>query len=147
MTNTVLQRQRQSLLYKKMLLSVTCLVSAAACLPVAAAWFDSPAVSATVNVGAAKTDPHYINMSEDGAYLLVDLHAQDMSVPVRLYSVSELLAASGATNRLATASATATDFFGAGTGSGGWKGGAVSAKLGVAVPGCGKSSGAAYAAF
>ena len=112
-----------------------------------AAWFDSPVVQATVSPDQKGTDPHYINLSEDGAYLFVDWHAQNTALPVELYSVPALKALSGATNRLATASALAGDFFGAGTGSGGWKGGAISSKLGVAIPGSGKSSGALYTAF
>ena len=126
---------------------VICILSAMGVLTASAAWFDSPTVSATVNVGETGTDPHYINMSEDSAFLLVDLHSSNTAYPVQLYSVADLLAASGATYKLAMASAKASDFFGAGTGSGGWKGGAVSSKLGVAIPGSGKSSGALYTAF
>ena len=135
--------------YVKMprVLFAACMMFAMSGLSVFAAWFDNPAVSATVNVGETGTDPHFINISEDGAFLLVDLHASNTASPVQLYSVAELLAASGTTNKLAMASAKAPDFFGAGTGTGGWKGGAVSAKLGVAIPGSGKSSGALYTAF
>ena len=125
----------------------SCVLLAAAAASAPAAWFDSPAVSASVGVGRAGTDPHYVNISEDSAFLLVDLHSSDTAFPVQLYSVAELLAADGATNGLAMASARAPDFFGAGDGAGGWKGGAVSAKLGVAIPGSGKSSGALYTAF
>ena len=112
-----------------------------------AAWFDEPAVVATVSPGLSGTDPHYLNLSEDGAYLLVDWHSSNAAFPAELYSVAELKALSGATNRVALASALAGDFFGAGTGDGGWKGGAISARLGVAIPGSGKGSGAAYTAF
>ncbi len=50
------------------------LMSAAACLNASAAWYDDPSVKASVDIGTG-TDPHYINLSEDGAYLLVDTHA------------------------------------------------------------------------
>ena len=132
----------------KSLLSVAC-AAATLTSPLSsfAAWYDSPAVSATVNVGAATTDPHYINVSEDGKYLLVDLHASNPALPVQLYSVADLVAANGAVNKLAMSSALAGDFFGTGTGTGSWKGGAVSTKLGVMMPGSGKSSGALYTAF
>ena len=115
--------------------------------PASAAWFDSPRVVATVTPNLEATDPHFMNMSEDGRFLFVDWHASNAAFPAELYSVPALEAASGATNRLAMASAHAADFFGAGTGSGGWKGGAISAKLGVAIPGSGKESGALYTAF
>lgn len=130
-----------------MLAAATVTTIAALPEPAGAAWFDTPAVTATVNPKLAATDPHYINLSEDGAYLLVDWHSQNTALPVQLYSVAALSAASGATSRLDMASALAGDFFGAGTGAGGWKGGAVSATLGVAIPGSGKSAGALYTAF
>ena len=41
-----------------------CLLFATIGLPASAAWFDSPATSASVNVGATGTDPHFINISE-----------------------------------------------------------------------------------
>lgn len=112
-----------------------------------AAWFESPTVKATVSPRLSGTDPHYINLSEDGAFLLVDWHSSNTAFPVQLYSVAELKALSGATNRVAMSSALAGDFYGAGTGDGGWKGGAVSSALGLAIPGSGKSSGAVYTAF
>ena len=121
-------------------------ILAAACLPASAAWYDDPSVKASVGIGTG-TDPHYLNLSEDGAYLLVDWHSSNTAFPAELYSVSELKALSAATNRVALASALAGDFFGAGTGTGGWKGGAISTRLGVAIPGSGKSSGALYTAF
>lgn len=77
----------------------------------------------------------------------MDTHSCNTAYPVQLYSVAELKAASGATERLALASAWADDFYGAGTGNGGWKGGAVSTALGLAIPGSGKENGAAYTAF
>ncbi|MBR3085257.1 MAG: hypothetical protein IKH04_02520 [Kiritimatiellae bacterium] len=132
--------------FRKSLLA-TLGVSAALALPVGAAWFDTPVVVATVNTQPANTDPHFINLSEDGAFLLVDWHSSNVAFPVALYSVAELKAISGTTNRIEMASALAGDFFGAGTGDGGWKGGAISARLGVAIPGSGKGSGALYTAF
>ena len=127
-------------------LSASLVLASSACMNASAAWFDGPSVKASVAIGTG-TDPHYINLSEDGAYLMVDTHAQDTAFPVQVYSVAELKALSGATNRVAMASALADDFFGAGSGTGGWKGGAISAKLGLMIPGSGKSSDALYTAF
>ena len=127
-------------------LSASFVLASSACMSASAAWFDDPPVKASVDIGTG-TDPHYINLSEDGAYLMVDTHARNTAFPVQVYSVAELKALSGATNRVAMASALADDFFGAGTGDGGWKGGAISAKLGLMIPGSGKSSGALYTAF
>ena len=127
-------------------LSASLVLASSACMNASAAWFDDPSVKASVAIGTG-TDPHYINLSEDGAYLMVDTHASNTAFPVQVYSVAELKALSGEVKDVAMASALAGDFFGAGTGTGGWKGGAISAKLGVAIPGSGKESGALYTAF
>ena len=130
----------------RLVIILAALISAAACMSASAAWFDDPSVKARVAIGTG-TDPHYINLSEDGAYLMVDTHASNTAFPVQVYSVAELKALSGEVKDVAMASALAGDFFGAGTGAGGWKGGAISAKLGLMIPGSGKSSGALYTAF
>ena len=81
-------------------LSASLVLASSACMNASAAWFDDPSVKASVAIGTG-TDPHYINLSEDGAYLMVDTHAQDTAFPVQVYSVAELKALSGATNRVA----------------------------------------------
>lgn len=131
------------------LAAAAALAAPTAVLPSAAraAWFDEPVVEATVDPRLDGTDPHYVNLSEDGAYLLVGWHASNAAYPCEVYSVEELKTLSGAVKGAAMASAVAGDFFGTGSGDGGWKGGAVSATLGVAIPGSGKSSGARYTAF
>ena len=54
--------------------SAALVLTAAATTPAtaSAAWFDAPEISATVSPGLVASDPHYINLSEDGKFLLVD---------------------------------------------------------------------------
>ena len=46
------------------------------------AWYDNPVVRSTQSSGHANTGVHYINMSEDGQYLMVNLHSSNDAYPV-----------------------------------------------------------------
>lgn len=108
------------------------------------AWYDRPAVTGRLPVGhddGGAIQPHYMNMSEDGAYLLVDLAsggnaAKRAAQPALLVRTSDftLLGESFATG----------DFD---SGSSGWKGGAISSTLGLMIPGNGGETGAKYVSF
>ena len=102
------------------------------------AWYDGPTVRAKVNLGSwsegEKSDPLYINLSEDGHYLLVNLDSYENKNPAMLLSVEPLAAAKGTVSDagITIATAKATD-----VGGTQWKGGAVSSAKGVVIPGSG----------
>ena len=108
------------------------------------AWYDRPTVTGRLPVGhddGGVIQPHYMNMSEDGAYLLVDLAsggnaAKRAAQPALLVRTSDF-------TLLGEAFATG-DFD---SGSAGWKGGAISSTLGLMIPGNGGETGAKYTLF
>lgn len=108
------------------------------------AWYDRPAVTGRLPVGhddSGAIQPHYMNMSENGAYLLVDLAsggnaAKRAAQPALLVRTSDF-------TLLGEAFATG-DFD---SGSSGWKGGAISSTLGLMIPGNGGETGAKYVSF
>ena len=108
------------------------------------AWYDRPTVTGRLPVGhddGGVIQPHYMNMSEDGAYLLVDLAsggnaAKRAAQPALLVRTSDF-------TLLGEAFATG-DFD---SGSAGWKGGAISSTLGLMIPGNGGETGAKYTSF
>lgn len=111
------------------------------------AWYDSPVVKAQVDIGHAGNYAYYINQSEDGRYLMVNTQSGNDNFPVQLYATADLNGAVGAASGLALGEAFGKDLFG--TGGNGWKGGAISAKLGVMIPGSGAptSGSAVYTAL
>ena len=102
------------------------------------AWYDNPVVKATVDVGYPNNGAHYMNMSEDGAYLMLNLHSSNDAYPVQLYSTAELKAASGTVSNLKLGQVFATKLLGPGTYN--WKGGAISSRLGLMLPGSGQNT-------
>lgn len=116
------------------------LVSAAACLSASAAWYDSPSIVKKVPlaVNASGTvDPHFMNKAEDDSLLLVNLQASGDNAPTVLIDMKALADKSTAVKDIAIRQPVAkpSDGYGAE-----WKGGAVSAKLGIALMGSGLSS-------
>lgn len=101
------------------------------------AWYDNPTVRAKVERPTA-ADPHYMNLSEDGQYLLLDLNAANNPARKTLvYRTDILAAARGASLPLQTVDQTLA----------GSKGGALSAARGVMIPGFGTASGLGYRAY
>ena len=98
------------------------------------AWFDNPIV-ARVDAGYAGNFAYYMNLSEDGRYLMVNLHAGKAGFPVRLYDTADLNAGTDGASGLVIGEA---------FGDGSWKGGAISSKLGLMIPGSSRASGADY---
>jgi len=115
------------------------LVSAAACLSASAAWYDNPSIVKKVPVAQnVKTHPHFINKSADDSLLLVNLNASDdNAAPVLLIDMASLADRSVAADEVAMSRPVSKPSEGFGSG---WKGGAVSAKLGIALIGGGTSS-------
>ena len=116
------------------------LMSAAACLNASAAWYDDPSIIKKVPlaVNASGTvDPHFMNKSEDDSLLLVNLQASGDNAPTVLIDMKALADKSTAVEDIAIRQPVAkpSDGYGAQ-----WKGGAVSAKLGIALMGSGLSS-------
>ena len=101
------------------------------------AWYDAPTVRAKVERPTA-ADPHYMNLSEDGQYLLLDLNAANNPARKTLVYKTEMLAlARGYCQSLHVIDQTLT----------GSKGGALSAVRGVMIPGFGTASGLGYKAY
>ena len=101
------------------------------------AWYDAPTVRAKVERPTA-ADPHYMNLSEDGQYLLLDLNAANNPARKTLVYKTEMLAlARGYCQPLHVIDQTLT----------GSKGGALSAVRGVMIPGFGTASGLGYKAY
>jgi len=115
------------------------LVSAAAWLNASAAWYDNPSIVKKVPVAQnVKTHPHFINKSADDSLLLVNLNASDdNAAPVLLIDMASLADRSVAADEVAMSRPVSKPSEGFGSG---WKGGAVSAKLGIALIGGGTSS-------
>lgn len=114
------------------------LVSAAACLSASAAWYDSPSIVKKVPLAKdSPTNPHFINKSEDDSILLVNVQSDGDKAPTLLFDISSLAAPSVAAEDVNVAKPVSkpSDGYGAE-----WKGGAVSAKLGIALMGGGNSS-------
>ncbi len=108
--------------------------------PASAAWYDNPSIIKKVPlaVNASGTvDPHFMNKSEDDSLLLVNLQASGDNAPTVLIDMKALADKSTAVNDVAIRRPVAkpSDGYGAE-----WKGGAVSAKLGIALMGSGLSS-------
>jgi len=99
------------------------------------AWYDDPVVRSTQSSGYSNTSVHYINLSEDGKYLMVNLHSSNDAYPVQVYDVAALTAAKGTVLDLTCPEAFPTKFTW-GSGVNGWKGGAISSTLGLMIPGC-----------
>ena len=98
------------------------------------AWYDDPVVKSTQSSGYENTSVHYINLSEDGKYLMVNLHSSNDAYPVQVYDVAELTEAKGEVLDLTCPEAFASSLTW-GTGVNGWKGGAISSALGLMIPG------------
>ncbi len=116
------------------------LVSTAACLSASAAWYDDPSIVKKVPlaVNASGTvDPHFMNKSEDDSLLLVNLQASGDNAPTVLIDMKALADKSTAVKDIAIRQPVAKPSEGYGAE---WKGGAVSAKLGIALMGSGLSS-------
>lgn len=112
------------------------LVATAVSCAVHAAWYDNPVVRTRASRPAG--DPHYMNLSEDGKYLLLDMNAaNNPAKPVLLYKTEILEDENAAQLPLHTVAQTLT----------GSKGGAVSATRGVFVPGFGTATGLGYKAY
>lgn len=116
------------------------LISAVACLNASAAWYDDPSIIKKVPlaVNASGTvDPHFMNKSEDDSLLLVNLQSSGDNAPTVLIDMKALADKSTAVEDIAIRQPVAkpSDGYGAE-----WKGGAVSAKLGIALMGSGLSS-------
>lgn len=115
-------------------------ILATACLPASAAWYDDPSiikkVPLAVNVSGT-VDPHFMNKSEDDSLLLVNLQASGDNAPTVLIDMKALADKSTAVNDVAIRRPVAKPSEGYGAE---WKGGAVSAKLGIALMGGGLSS-------
>lgn len=106
------------------------------------AWYDDPVVKSTQSSGYENTGVHYINLSEDGKYLMVNLHSSNDAYPVQVYDVAELTAAKGEILDLTCPEVLPTTFSW-GSGVNGWKGGAISSALGLMIPGCNGGNGGA----
>ena len=108
--------------------------------PASAAWYDSPSIVKKVPlaVNASGTvDPHFMNKSEDDSLLLVNLQASGDNAPTVLIDMKALADKSTAVNDVTIRRPVAKPSEGYGAE---WKGGAVSAKLGIALMGGGLSS-------
>ena len=115
-------------------------ILATACLPASAAWYDDPSIIKKVPlaVNASGTvDPHFMNKSEDDSLLLVNLQASGDNAPTVLIDMKALADKSTAVNDVTIRRPVAKPSEGYGAE---WKGGAVSAKLGIALMGGGLSS-------
>ena len=115
-------------------------ILAAACLPASAAWYDDPSIIKKVPlaVNASGTvDAHFMNKSEDDSLLLVNLQASGDNAPTMLIDMKALADKSTAVNDVTIRRPVAKPSEGYGAE---WKGGAVSAKLGIALMGGGLSS-------
>ena len=111
-----------------------------ACLPASAVWYDDPSIIKKVPlaVNASGTvDPHFMNKSEDDSLLLVNLQASGDNAPTVLIDMKALADKSTAVNDVTIRRPVAKPSEGYGAE---WKGGAVSAKLGIALMGGGLSS-------
>ena len=124
---------------KRLVTILAALMSAAACLNASAAWYDDPSIIKKVPVAQnVKTHPHFINKSADDSLLLVNLNASDdNAAPVLLIDMASLADRSVAADEVAMSRPVSKPSEGFGSG---WKGGAVSAKLGIALIGGGTSS-------
>ena len=115
-------------------------ILATACLTASAAWYDDPSIIKKVPlaVNASGTvDPHFMNKSEDDSLLLVNLQASGDNAPTVLIDMKALADKSTAVNDVTIRRPVAKPSEGYGAE---WKGGAVSAKLGIALMGGGLSS-------
>ena len=112
-----------------------------------APWFSSPALRGSVDIGYYGNYAYYINQSEDGRYLMVNTQSQNDDFPVQLYATADLNRLIGAASGMALGETFGKNLFG--TGGNGWKGGAISSKLGVMIPGSGAptSGSAVYTAL
>ncbi len=114
------------------------LVSAAACLSASAAWYDDPSIIKKVPLAKdSPTNPHFINKSEDDSILLVNVQSDGDKAPTLFFDMASLADRSVAAEDVVVRQPVAkpSDGYGAD-----WKGGAVSAKLGIALMGSGNSS-------
>ena len=124
---------------KRLVTILAALMSAAACLNASAAWYDDPSIVKKVPVAEnAPTHPHFINKSADDSLLFVNLNASDdNAAPVLLIDMASLADRSVAADEVAMSRPVSKPSEGFGSG---WKGGAISAKLGLALMGGGYSS-------
>lgn len=125
---------------KRLAAILAALMSAAACLNASAAWYDDPSIVKKVPLAlnaSGTVDPHFMNKSEDDSLLLVNLQASGDNAPTVLIDMKALADKSTAVKDIAIRRPVAkpSDGYGAE-----WKGGAVSAKLGLAFMGGGNSS-------
>lgn len=98
-------------------------------------WYQNPAVKSSVNLGAFddgtdKSDPLYMDLSENDTYLAVNLSSSGNKFPAKIFKVADLASAGANASDLSFKTYQPT----AGT-SPIWKGGAVSEKWGMFVPG------------
>ena len=114
------------------------LVSAAACLSASAAWYDDPSIIKKVPLAKdSPTNPHFINKSEDDSILLVNVQSDGDKAPTLFFDMASLADRSVAAEDVVVRQPVAKPSQGYGSD---WKGGAVSAKLGLAFMGGGLSS-------
>lgn len=112
---------------------------ALASAPASAAWYDNPSIVKKVPVAQnVPTHPHFINKSADDSLLLVNLNSSDdNAAPVLLIDMASLADRSVAADEVAMSRPVSKPSEGFGSG---WKGGAISAKPGLALMGGGYSS-------
>ena len=102
-------------------------------------WWMKPKVKSTMHfeVGGMYCLPHYMNKDADDRFLLVNMGANIVNQPVMLYDFQGLLELPEETsdNGIAIASANPTILFQDGTSRYRFKGGAVSSRNNIAIPG------------
>ena len=102
-------------------------------------WFNTPEVKASMRfeVGGMRCLPHYMNKDADDKFLLVNMGATSEKQPVMLYDFQRLIDLNGTTNDegIAIAVADPSSLFPAGLSGYGFKGGAVSSRINIAMPG------------
>ena len=114
------------------------LVSAAACLSASAAWYTDPSIVKKVPLAVnSATNPHFINKAEDESILLVNVQSDGDKAPTLFFDMASLADRSVAAADVVVRQPVAKPSQGYGSD---WKGGAVSAKLGLAFMGGGLSS-------